>query len=181
MNDAALLEQLHKEQDTAYQVLYLDYYPVVVRYVMANNGTQDDAADLFQDLLLVLVNKLRSDHFELTAKLKTYILAIAKNLWLKRLRNSHWTLSVETIQDQRFMQEMHQAIEQERSLFERIQFLLPKITKHCQQMIDDIFFKDKSIDEIQQQYGYTSRHNAQNQKHKCVEQIRKVNDETKME
>jgi hypothetical protein len=46
-------------------------------------------------------------------------------------------------------------------------------------MIDDIFFKDKSIEEVQQKYGYTTRHNAQNQKHKCVEQIRKVHAEEK--
>lgn len=37
-----------------------------------------------------------------------------------------------------------------------------------------MFFKNKPIEQIQKEYGYSTKHNAQNQKHKCVEQIRKV-------
>jgi len=36
------------------------------------------------------------------------------------------------------------------------------------------FFNNKAIDQIQEDYGYSTRHNAHNQKHKCVEQIRKI-------
>lgn len=153
MKDSEFLEELRKEQDVAYKALYQYYFPYVSRHILNNNGTIEDAADVFQDTLLVLVSKLRNDHFHLSAKLKTYILAIAKNLWLKRLRSGKWQLQVEALEDRHFMHEMHQAVAEERSLFERIQFLLPKITHHCQQMIDDIFFKDKSIEEVQQKYG----------------------------
>ena len=38
----------------------------------------------------------------------------------------------------------------------------------------DIFIENKSIEEIQDKYQYSSRHNAQNQKYKCVEQIKKI-------
>jgi len=37
-----------------------------------------------------------------------------------------------------------------------------------------MFFKEKAIELIQKEYGYSTKHNAQNQKHKCVEQIRKI-------
>jgi hypothetical protein len=37
-----------------------------------------------------------------------------------------------------------------------------------------MFFENKNIETIQKEYGYSSRHNAQNQKHKCIEQVRKV-------
>ena len=37
-----------------------------------------------------------------------------------------------------------------------------------------MFFKNKNIEEIQKEFGYSSRHNAQNQKHKCIEQVRKI-------
>jgi len=36
------------------------------------------------------------------------------------------------------------------------------------------FFKNNPIEQIPKDYGYYTKHNAQNQKHKCVEQIRKV-------
>lgn len=40
-----------------------------------------------------------------------------------------------------------------------------------------MFFKNKPIEQIQKDYGYSTKHNAQNQKHKCVEQIRKVKEQ----
>jgi DNA-directed RNA polymerase specialized sigma24 family protein len=36
----------------------------------------------------VLVAKLREDDFVLEASVKTYIMAIAKNLWFKKLRSA---------------------------------------------------------------------------------------------
>jgi DNA-directed RNA polymerase specialized sigma24 family protein len=37
--------------------------------------------------MLALIEKIYADDFELTASLSTYIFAIGKNLWLKKLRN----------------------------------------------------------------------------------------------
>ena len=41
----------------------------------------------------------------------------------------------------------------------------------------NIFVKNKSIEEIQSKYNYSTKQNAQNQKYKCVEQIRKIKKE----
>ena len=57
---------------------------------------------------------------------------------------------------------------------DKLQNLLHKITKHCQGLIHDMFFKEKTVEEIQKNYGYTNKHTLQNQKYKCVEQIKKV-------
>lgn len=38
-----------------------------------------------------------------------------------------------------------------------------RVTEHCQGLIHDMFFKEKSIEQIQKEYGYSTKHNAQNQ------------------
>ena len=40
-----------------------------------------------------------------------------------------------------------------------------------------ICFSSKKIEQIQKEYGYSSKQNAQNQKYKCVEQIRRVKEQ----
>ncbi len=67
--------------------MYEQNYQFVERFVLKNNGNVDDAKDIFQDIMLALIEKIYADDFELTASLSTYIFAIGKNLWLKKLRN----------------------------------------------------------------------------------------------
>jgi hypothetical protein len=40
-----------------------------------------------------------------------------------------------------------------------------------------MLFKNKPIEQIQKDYGYSTKHNAQNQKHKCVQQIKKIKEQ----
>ncbi len=129
--------------------------------------------------MMVLLEKLRQDDFQLTASIKTYIMAIAKNLWLKRLRTAHRVPAFTNIHDNKFYEEIDIAIENEKSYADKLQTFIHKITKHCQGLIHDMFFKEKAIEQIQKEYGYSTKHNAQNQKHKCIEQIRKVKVEAK--
>lgn len=169
-----ILTDLKTECNIAFGMLYKDYFNVVSRFITNNKGTIEDAEDTFQDTMIVLVNKLRQDNFILTASLKTYILAIAKYIWLKKIRTNTKKINFNDFHNSILYEEINISIEQEQTSWDKFQHYFHKITEHCKGLIHDMFFKEKSIQQIQQQYGYTSIHNAQNQKHKCVEQIRKV-------
>lgn len=170
-----ILLDLKGENNQAFGQLYKSYFKMVEHFVLNNSGSQIDAEDIFQDTMVVLVGKLRQDDFQLTASIKTYIMAIAKNLWLKKLRSNRTMLmDFSQLYEEKFLEEIDNFIEEEKSYKDKLQNYMHKITEHCQGLIHDIFFKEKDIDQIQKEYGYTTVHNAQNQKHKCIEQIRKV-------
>lgn len=153
---------------------YSQYFPMVKRFVLKNNGTITDAEDIFQETMIVLLEKLRQDNFVLTATLKTYVMAIAKNLWLKKLNAPKQAFSLSDISDESaFFAQMDIAIEQEQTYWDKFQMVFQKITQHCQNLIQDWFFTKLSTEDIQQKYGYTTKHNAQNQKYKCLNQIKK--------
>lgn len=166
-----ILRDLREEKNNAFGQLYANYFGMVDRFVIHNSGQSTDAEDLFQDTMVILLEKLRQDNFVLTASLKTYIMAIAKNLWLKRL-SAGKNLEFSDLSESYFLEDLHSFIDQERSYWDRLQDYLLKITDHCQGLIEKIFFRNKTMEQIQQEYGYSTRHNAQNQKHKCMEQIR---------
>ncbi|MGS0748766.1 RNA polymerase sigma factor [Halpernia sp. GG3] len=176
MNNEILCD-LKGENNAAFGQLYKEYFGMVNRFVTNNRGTADDAEDLFQDTMIILIEKLRKDDFELTASMKTYIMAISKNQWFKKLRNMGREIEFTDVHDNQFYEAIDNAIEEEKSFKDKLQTLIHQISQHCQGLIHDMFFKEKSIDQIQKEYGYSTKHNAQNQKHKCVEQIRKVKDD----
>ena len=167
---------LRTYDSSAYEALYKQYYISVERFILKNSGTVEDAKDIFQDSLLVLLQKLKADDFELSASLKTYIIAIGKNLWFKKLRHISYYAEVEMTDaySNRFYNEISTSILNEKTYRELLQTFMGKITKHCNYLLQALFFKRKSMDVVQQEFGYSSVHNAQNQKHKCISQLRKV-------
>ena len=172
MND--ILIDLRTENNFTFGKLYKDNFYKILKFVQNNSGNKADAEDLFQDAMMVLVGKLRQDQFQLTASINTYVYAICKNLWFKKLRNRNFELSADEIQTSSFLNSIADSIENEKLYLEKLKGYLLKITGHCNRLIRDIFFKEKAIEQIQQEYGYSTKQNAQNQKHKCLEQIRKV-------
>ena len=86
--DHETLAGLRRRDNAAYTVLYSFYYPAVERLVVRNSGMPAEAQDLFQETVLVLLSQVATADFTLTSSLKTYLLAISSNLWLKHLRQA---------------------------------------------------------------------------------------------
>ncbi|WP_374444317.1 RNA polymerase sigma factor [Epilithonimonas sp.] len=152
---------------------YYAYLDDIVWYVKQNSGTLSDAEDLYQDALMVLLEKLTQDDFQLSASLKTYIFAICKNLWLKKLRRVKVTVGLDEITQNDFFEEISEDIEKERSEKEKIDAFFLEITDHCKELIEELFLKSASLDEIQKKYNYATKHNLSNQKYKCMQQIKR--------
>ena len=57
--------------------------------IINNNGSADDAKDIFQEAMIVLYEKARSGTFELNCQIKTYVYSVCRRLWLKRLQQAN--------------------------------------------------------------------------------------------
>lgn len=62
------------------------FFPMVLKLVVNNSGTEEDAEDLFSEALVVILEQARDPRFEIRNSFGTYLNAICKNLWLKQLR-----------------------------------------------------------------------------------------------
>ena len=58
---------------------------MVQSLIINNNGTADDAKDIFQEAMIVLYEKARSGTFELSCQIKTYVYSVSRRLWLKKI------------------------------------------------------------------------------------------------
>jgi RNA polymerase sigma factor (sigma-70 family) len=172
LSDSVLIEQLKTEDNAAFQLLYNFYFPSISAFVKQNSGNNEDAEDIFQEAIIVLLHKVRQSDFVLTAALKTYLFAIAKNLWLKRLRG-HKLVSVEDFEayipeTETFSVE----IKPEKTREEKLTDWLMKIPKHCQNILKAIFFLNEPMDDLMVKMGWKNRHTADNQKYKCIQQVK---------
>jgi RNA polymerase sigma factor (sigma-70 family) len=66
--------------------LYRDYYPKVLGYIMSKGGGGDDAKDVFQEAIIVIYKQIENKQLEIKQDFGSFIIGIAKRLWLKHLR-----------------------------------------------------------------------------------------------
>jgi RNA polymerase sigma factor (sigma-70 family) len=169
---------LKSRDNHAYEILYKFYYPSVKYFIVKNNGTQDDAKDIFQETIMVLLHKVPKDDFNLTSSLKTYIFAISSNLWLKRLRDSNKIVKSDPDIYEKYLADYEEGeTNNPDNKTVKAQNILKKITDKCVTLLKAIFYDKKDIDIITKEFGYTNKHNAQNQKYKCLEQARRSGDQ----
>jgi RNA polymerase sigma factor (sigma-70 family) len=169
---------LKSRDNHAYEILYKFYYPSVKHFIIKNNGTKDDARDIFQETIFVLLQKVPKDDFNLTSSLKTYIFAISSNLWLKRLRNSNKIVKTDLNIYEKYLADYEEAeVDPHDRRTVQVQNVFTRITDKCITLLKAIFYDKKDIDVVTKEFGYTNRHNAQNQKYKCLEQARRGADQ----
>ena len=85
-SDSEIIECLRKRQ--SYVVGYLSdrYLPMIRLMVKELGGSSEDARDLFQEGLIIILEKLDSREFILTCKFRTLLYCICENLWKSILR-----------------------------------------------------------------------------------------------
>lgn len=171
ISDADLLRQLKNEENAAFARLYENCFTSVAKYVRRNSGNEQDAEDIFQEAVIILLNKLKQPDFFLTASIKTYLLSISKNLWLKKLRDSRPLM----VADEHYLENLptgdtETTYQNENKLLD----WLRKITGNCQRILKAIFYFNEPMDSLMTKMGWKNKHTATNQKYKCIEQIRRA-------
>lgn len=69
--------------------IYREYFPMVRSIVVPQNGTLEDAEDIFHDGLIVIYNRLKNKKVMLNSSLKTYFFSVCKNIWMRRLERKY--------------------------------------------------------------------------------------------
>ena len=76
LNEQALLKGLANNDSKAIETLYKENFSMVQAFILNNNGSYDEARDIFQEAMIALYEKARSDSFVLTSKINTSVYSI---------------------------------------------------------------------------------------------------------
>jgi RNA polymerase sigma factor (sigma-70 family) len=85
MSDEEAIARIKKGDERALDFLYKKNYKMMTNMIIKNNGSEDEAKDIYQEALLVIWQKALSEDFMLTSKISTYLYSVCKNLWRKEL------------------------------------------------------------------------------------------------
>ena len=75
-HETFLLNGLAAGEKSAVEAIYLENYLIIQAFILNNNGSIDDARDIFQEAMVVLFDRSKDASFDLKCLIKTYLYSV---------------------------------------------------------------------------------------------------------
>ena len=131
--------------------------------------------------MVVLFGKAQDKDFRLTCSIGTYLFAVSKHLWYKKLQKQHkepvYTLDNAGPDDEDAGAGYEDDVnvhEEREAHYEQLDSALDQVGEPCRSLLKAYYHHDKSMQEIAADFGYTNPDNAKTQKYKCLARLRKL-------
>jgi RNA polymerase sigma factor (sigma-70 family) len=175
-SDEHIIIALRNNDDSVLSVLYKLYFGSINHFIITNNGSEDDAKDIFQEAIIVFYQNIKDQNFELNCKIKTYLYSVSRLMWLKKIKKA--SAIVGKITDFEGFIAIDDAdadlIEERELQFGKMASALSQLGEPCKTLVEDFYIKQLSMSQISEKFGYTNADNAKTQKYKCLMRLKKL-------
>ncbi len=145
-----------KEGD--YQILkafYKKNLPHVRKFILKHHGRPEDVEDIFQEAVVVLYHKLRTEKLETKVMIDTYFAGICKNMWRNQLRKQqliayqNWLVDTSEDTEASILETL--LLEDQQALYQKYHAQLNPTSSQLLQL----FFEGKNMKTIASYMGYS--------------------------
>jgi len=169
----AIIEAIHKgKEHEMLKFLYNAILPRVTKYVLKNNGTRDDAFDIFQDAMVAFHRFVKENKFREEGNPETFIFCICRNLWINKIKREKKQVRMpdgfEHYEDDA-VTALDGIITAERAAI--VKNMLSKLGKKCEELLKLSIYDNMSLKEISLLMGFTSEDAVKTQKYKCKQKL----------
>ena len=171
-----LLEKIRRGDNQAIKELYKSAFGYCASFVINNKGSREDATEIFQRSMVILIEKLKEENFSIKHNIKSFLYAITRNQWLTELKRTGKTTSIideegkelPLTNDDTDMEEK----QEKETQFTRLFDAMKQASEDCQKLIKLTFFQKKKDKEIAPIMNYTTEF-VRNKRRRCIAGMRK--------
>lgn len=176
--DAELLAQLREGKRTNEMVRYLyrEHYGLLSHYVMQNSGREEDAEDIFQEVMVSFIDTVQKNRFRGESSIKTFLYSLNRFTWLNELKRRGRALAREecyekaqdTVAPDAYVQ---LAGQESRNTLRK---LLEELGESCRTILLLFYYENRPMKEILQATSYENEQVVRNKKYKCLRQLEQL-------
>lgn len=173
-NDKEILAGIRNGNKQVLQYVYSECFNSIRHLVCFNRGTLDEARDVFQDALVIICERSMDEEFTLVCSFRTFLYAIARNIWFRRLSEKVHCMHHEMeIPDTRYMPsddsiEYKATVQEERMILYQHHF--EKLTESCKAIIQ-MMLEKASTKRIMQIMKFSSIAYTRKRKYQCKQSL----------
>ena len=172
--DREFIQRIKANDRTVLGELFMKYQRMISVYVLKNGGDKNDAEDIIQETIIVLWQKVNSDSLQLTVKLGTYLLAIAKNKWMAELRKRR-KISPQYISENISNgnpSSLDDLVNEEK--IEYVRKALEMLQPICKKLLLLYYFEEKNMKEIAKILNLANADVAKSKKYQCKKNLEEI-------
>lgn len=177
-SDQALVAALRggNDMDKAVRFLYRQYFDVLSIYTRQNNGTQQDAEDVFQEVVVTFIELVNQNKFRGESSIKTFLYSLNRHTWLnelkKRNRMQQRNLKFETAKGQ--TEADISGYIAGREARNQMMKVIEQLGDACKQVLTAFYYQDMSIREMLAVLPYENEQVVRNKKYKCLKKLEEM-------
>ena len=174
-SDSVILSKISGNIDVngAILTLYQQFAGSVTAYIINKGGSSQDGEDIFQETIVSFIELVRENKFRGESGIKTFLIAIARNLWLNEWKKRGQTSRREMVYEKGRDEEeadLTQLI-QERETQKQLLDILTRLGEPCKKLLILFYYHDVSMRELAEKLSYTNEQVVRNKKHKCMKEL----------
>ena len=174
-SDAELITAIGNgdQMNSAIFFIYQQYASTIQSFILANSGTSQDAEDIFQETVVTFIDLVKKNKFRGEAAVKTFLVAIARNLWLNELKKRvHSEKREKLFETSRELTEMDvsQYIA-DREMKQQFVDVLKKLGESCKKLLMLFYYENLSMKDMLQHLPYENEQVVRNKKYKCLQSL----------
>lgn len=160
--------------------LYEHYFEDAATEIKLRGGSDDDAADMFQEAVLILIEKIKTGKFRQESSIKTFLVGIARNLWLFEKRTRERRSSREMLYT---ISEGSDINTEDLDIGERIfsksntdviQTLFKQVGEVCSKILIGFYYENSSMKNLLQRFHFDNEQVLRNRKSRCMKKLKKL-------
>jgi RNA polymerase sigma factor (sigma-70 family) len=155
------------------RALYRENFGLLSRYVINNSGSEQDAEDIFQEVMVAFINLLKAEKFRGESSIRTFLFSLNKNIWLNELKRRGRAAAREEKYEKMANRE-EQTVDVAMELRQTKQDLLNTLEtlgENCKKILLLFYYENKSMREILAELPYENEQVVRNKKSKCLKKL----------
>lgn len=151
--------------------IYKQFYPLVLGFVIKHGGEESDSKDVFQESLIIIFKLIQAEQLEIKTDFGTFILGIAKRIWLKKIRRDLIHERFVNLSDPEIMEDHPSEVELEGEMeMGLIRKHVLNLGEECRKVLM-MSAEGITNEKIALQLGYKSEKIVRTKKYKCKEAL----------
>ncbi|WP_162944759.1 RNA polymerase sigma factor [Flavisolibacter nicotianae] len=173
--DAEIIRNLANDQESSATIrqLYRENFDLLSRYVQNNSGSEQDAEDIFQEVMVAFIQLLKAGRFRGESSIRTFLFSLNKNIWLNELKRRGRASKREEKYEKNMNREVQTAdiameLQQTRS---ELLNTLEALGENCKKILLLFYYENKSMKEMVGELPYENEQVVRNKKSKCLKKL----------
>ncbi len=159
--------------DIGIKYMYRAYYDMLKIYICQNSGSDEDAQDIFQEVLMAFIDLVQKNKFRGESTIKTFLYTLNRNIWLNELKKrgrAEKRNNIFELEKDLTIPSVTHVIAQHESRKEILN-IVEELGETCKKILLAFYYENLSMKEMLIDLDYESEQALRNKKSKCMKQL----------